>query len=365
MKILYIITQGELGGAQRYVRDLAREFSNSGHEIIVANGATGDQWLLEQLSDKNIKRHQFRNLVREINPAKDLSAFFEIKKYVKAIRPDIIHARSTKPGILVAFAKGKTASIYTVHGWVFNEPMNWLRRQLYIFLEKMSSRQHEKIIVLGEHDKNIALRLKIASAKKLAVVPHGIQHDENQKSKIKNQNDGISIVTIANFYKTKGLIYLITAVKHLAKIIPHLRLTIFGDGPERSLLQQKIDKHPSITLLGRVPNATNQLSDFDIFVLPSLKEGFPYVILEAMSKGIPIVATVVGEIPNILENEVSALLVEPANSEALAKAIQKMVDNPLLRISLADAAKKRLADFSFESMIKKHHRLYLELTSNS
>ncbi len=360
MKILYVITQGELGGAQRYVRDLSMHFRNN-NEVYVANGATGDQWLLEQLSGTAVKTHQFRQLIRAINPLRDMQAFFEIRKYIQEIKPDLIHVNSTKAGVLVAFAKGNVPSIYTVHGWVFNEPMSWLKRQLYIFIEKISCSRHKKIVVLGHHDKNLALCLGIASEKKLIIIPHGIQL--NPKSEIRNQKSdtGINLVTVANFYATKGLSYLIAAFKQLARIIPKFNLTIFGDGPERQKLETQIENHPAINLSGRVMHAEKRLSLFDIFVLPSLKEGFPYVILEAMNAEVPIVATTVGEIPNILENEKTALLVKPADAEALATAIQKLIDSPTLRKTLAMNAKKRLADFSFERMTEKHEQVYKNL----
>lgn len=364
MKILYIITQGELGGAQRYVLDLANEFSDN-NEVVVANGTQGEQWLKTRCEMSNITTHQFKHLIRKINIAEDVKAYKEIKKYIHDIntKPDIIHVNSTKAGVLVALAKGKVPDIYTVHGWVFNEPMNWLKKIFYILIEWLAGKFHNKIIVLGENDLRVASRLRIGSNKKITVIPHGERHINSivTKDDLGLDRQNINIVTIANFYKTKGLEYLIRAVDQLK----NTRLTIFGDGPERPILESLIQDKNKIVLRGRDSNARLELPPYDIFILPSLKEGFPYAILEAMNAGTPIVATTVGEIPNILENEKTALLVEPANSTALTNAIQKLIDSPELRMTLATNAKKRLVNFSFETMVEKHRQLYTDLVKTA
>ena len=367
MKILYIITRGELGGAQRYVLDLANTFSST-NEVIVANGIEGEQFLIDGIGH-TYQTHKFKHLIREIS-LEDILGFFEIRKYIKQNEFDLIHVNSTKAGVLVALAKGTVPSVYTVHGWVFNEPMNWLKRQLYIFIEKISCRRHNKIIVLGQNNKKDAIKLQIADENKIEIIPHGIKNDnvtsrELIQSSYNIDSKNINIVTIANFYKTKGLLFLIKTVRILKKINPNIKLYIFGDGPEKTLLEKEADGLDSIFFLGRIPYAGHALRGFDLFVLPSLKEGLPYAILEAMEAQIPIITTTVGEIPNILENEKTALLVKPADSTALANAIQKLINNPTFGSTLAANAKKRLADFSFESMIEKHQRVYSAMASKA
>ena len=130
-KILYLITQSEWGGAQRYIFDLATNLPLNRYEISVAAG--GNQKLHTKLDEKNIKSYKLKNLVREINPIKDLKAYFEIKRLLKEVKPDILHLNSSKAGIIGAIASkhaGVKKIIYTVHGFVFNEPMPSWKKQI-------------------------------------------------------------------------------------------------------------------------------------------------------------------------------------------------------------------------------------------
>ena len=135
-------------------------------------------------------------------------------------------------------------------------------------------------------------------------------------------NDSLMIIgAIANFYPTKGLTYLIEAANILKDKLPDSKFIIIGDGQERQKLEEQIQKNglqEKVLLTGTVPDAHLYLKAFDIFVVPSVKEGLPYVLLKAMATGIPIVATKVGGIPEVLDNH---YLVEPKNAKSLAQKI--------------------------------------------
>ncbi len=172
--------------------------------------------------------------------------------------------------------------------------------------------------------------------------------------------DEIIIGTIANLYKNKGLEYLIYAAAKIKK--PELKFVIIGDGPEKTRLEQLIKERrleDSVFLAGYIDSAYKYLKAFDIFILPSVKEGQPWTILEAMAAGIPIVATNIAGIPEMLENEKSGLLVEPADPQALALVIEKM----LTHTSLAqECAKNALITeknkFGLSDMVRKNEELF-------
>ena len=128
---------------------------------------------------------------------------------------------------------------------------------------------------------------------------------------------------MANFYKTKGLAYLIEAAKEV-----NAQFVIIGEGGQRPQLEKLIKQYQlqeKVILTGRIPDAYKYLKAFDVFVLPSLKEGFPWIILEAIAAEVPIVATNVGALPEILPQE---FLVEPGNAQVLAKKIGWMLEHP-------------------------------------
>lgn len=116
-----------------------------------------------------------------------------------------------------------------------------------------------------------------------------------------------------------------------------------------------------VVLTGSIPNAYKYLKAFDVFVLPSVKEGFPYTILEAMAAGLPIVATDVGAVPEILENQKNGLIVPPANAEILAKAIKNLIDNPQKTQELGKNAAEAVKKFNLNQMVEKTKIVYHKL----
>ena len=172
----------------------------------------------------------------------------------------------------------------------------------------------------------------------------------------------ILIGTIANLYNNKGLEYLILATKKIQENVKNCHFMIIGDGPERQSLEKIIKNHELqniVFLIGAIPDAYKFLKAFDLFVLPSVKEGQPWVILEAMAAGVPIVATNIAGIAEMIENEKSGLLVEPADPEALSLAIEKMLTHPSLSQECARNAFAMVREkFGIEEMIRKNERLF-------
>ncbi|MBU1179787.1 glycosyltransferase [Patescibacteria group bacterium] len=338
-KILYIVTIPDWGGAQKYVADLACLINKDGFDIVVSAGQSANFSkinLLENCKRADVKTYQFDNLAREINPIKDILALWDIKKYIDSEKPDYIHLNSSKVGILgsfaVALSKYKPDVWYTVHGWVFNEPMaNW-RKKFYIFLERWASRYRDKIIVLGEKEKQIALEYKICPGEKLQIrkqklLGMKLVARESVRKELGISQDKKIIGTIANLYPAKGLNYLIEAAK---EIPDNCQIAIIGDGPERKkleLLTTHYKLQTKIILLGEKENAAQYLSAFDVFVLPSIKEGAPYTILEAMEAKLPIIATDVGSVSEMLKNYPNKTIIPPADIKLLT---QEILDKILL-----------------------------------
>ncbi|KKL12118.1 hypothetical protein LCGC14_2538960, partial [marine sediment metagenome] len=171
------------------------------------------------------------------------------------------------------------------------------------------------------------------------------------------------IGTVANFYRTKGINYLINAISLLEAEYRRLdvRCIVIGDGKQRPELEKLIEKHNlknKVFLVGRVPDAYRYLKAFDIFVLPSLKEGFPWIILESMSAEVPIIATKVGALEEIIENNKQGILIQPKNAEELAENISKLIKNPELAQQFKKQARKRLERFSSFNMVKQTEELF-------
>lgn len=346
-KLLYIVTQGELGGAQRYVFDLATNLADEFNITIAVGEPNGRRDLQDKI--KRLKEHkitivQLKHLVRKISPFHDILAIFKLAKLYRTLKPDIIHLNSSKAGILGSFAKLitynlKLITVYTVHGWVFNEPLGRVKKTLYRWLEKLTSCWKDKIIVLSDFDYQTGQQAGIQTDK-LVKIPLGIETPKFLSREIARQElaklSPISYLlsptlvgTIANLYPTKGLDTLIEAV-HILNIqykISNTQFIIIGEGPERKNLENLIKKYhlkSVVYLLGAVNNATQYLPAFDLFVLPSRKEGMPYTLLEAVAAGLPIVATDVGGVKELIVDAIT-----PNNQKILAEKIIQTIKNPI------------------------------------
>lgn len=187
-----------------------------------------------------------------------------------------------------------------------------------------------------------------------------------EKQKIRNQlfkakNGETIILTIAALHPRKGLKYLIKAYKEIYEQKNDTRLIIIGEGPEKNELKKlakklKIADH--IEFLGHQENISRILKTCDIFVLPSIKEAFGLVLLEAMAAQLPIVATNVGGIPEIIEDRKTGFLVPPQDSRALAQALLMLINNKALREKIAFLGLHRAKLFDIHGMVEKTKKVY-------
>jgi glycosyltransferase involved in cell wall biosynthesis len=347
MRVLYIITQGEQGGGQKNVFDLAVGMKQKGHEVFVAVGEIeneGDKWLHAELEKNGIPKSnllELKKLQREVKPFRDIKSLFEVIKLLKNIKPDIVHLHSSKAGVVGALAcfLSRVKSVYTVHGFVFLEPMNIIKKIIYISLEFCSSLFRKFTILISEKDISVGKKLFILRGTPpfqggarggYKLIYNGVSEKskENMLSRDEareflfgkiqphltspiNRGGTIKIVgTISNLYKTKGLEYLIDAASDMTKAGQSSQNTLFfvlGFGSEKyqQELQNKINSlglQNNFFLFGKTPAAYKYLKAFDLFTLTSVKEGLPYTLLEAKMAGVPILATSVGGIPEMAKN---------------------------------------------------------------
>lgn len=353
-KILYIITQGVWGGTQHYILDLATELSKY-HDVTVAigepNGPRDLQKKLEKITpnSKNGTLHivQLQHLRRAINPFHDILALFELKNLYHTIAPHRVHLNSTKAGILGSLATllgtFHFRLIYTVHGWIFLEPLSPLVKKLFTWLEQKTMRFKDLYILLSPEEKNIGQNTLHIPESKISVIPLGIalpehilsQNEARQKLRSYTQTQLSThkwVGTIAGLYKTKNLDGYINTIARDKELQQNIHYFIIGEGPEHTALQHLIDTHhleDIITLTGHIDEASQLLPAFDVFVLPSKKEGLPYVLLESMSYNLPIVATSVGGVRSLLSAYTNATVVAPHDSTELSRAIQERLSSPI------------------------------------
>ena len=302
-KILYVITKSNWGGAQRYVFDLATHLPKDRFDVSVALGGGG--LLTQKLQEKNIMIYHSTFLGRDISFGKDIKSFFELYRLFKKICPDVVHLNSSKAGGVGALASrfaGVPKIIFAAHGWPFWEQRNFFSRTLIWLASWLTVILSHKVIVISDYDLRVARRMPFVGGKVVRIY-NGIELPMQFASGelIRRAfHAGAQITgTIGELTKNKNQIALIEEAKKNSAMC----VAVVGEGELRGFLENKIKAYglqERVKLFGFMP-AAEVLKGFDTFALPSLKEGLPYVLLEARAAGLPIVANRIGGVGEILD----------------------------------------------------------------
>ena len=302
-KILYVITKSNWGGAQRYVYDLATALPKDQFEISVAFGQEG--LLAKKLREARIALFPIKALQRDISIANDVKSFSELLRLFRTEKPDIVHLNSSKAagvGALAARLASVPRIIFTVHGWPFIEKRNIFWRLFALLGSWITALLSHKIIVVSDYDLKVAQKM-LGIAYKTVRIYNGIDfHFPLGSGDVVRHSfpKGVRITgTVGELTKNKNQIALIEQAKN----DPTMYVAIVGDGEDRLYLKKKIEEYgltARVKLFGFMP-ASEVLRGFDVFVLPSIKEGLPYVLLEAKMAGLPVVASRVGGVGEILD----------------------------------------------------------------
>jgi len=377
--ILYIITKSVWGGAAKYVLDLAIGL-NSKYNIKVAGGPSyakatagkGKGKLAQETIKANIPYFEIKNFQKKVSFFKDIFAFFEILKLIFKLKPDIIHINSSKAGGIAGLAgwiykKTKNPHIkiiFTAHGWAFAEDKTALQIILVKFFSRLTAFFCDKIICVSEYDRQIAIKNNITKQNKLITIHNGIDAEsikflprEEAQRKLINKTSPFLIGCIAEWNKNKGIRYLLEAS-------PNFDTVLIGSG-------ENIDKEKVYRIIRKyklnniythewIKDVSRYFKAFNLFILPSVKEGLPYTLLEAGLAQVPVIATLVGGVPEIIEHNINGILVQPKNSQELANAITKIIRNKELKLKLTQSSREKIIqNFSLKQMIEKTRKVYL------
>ncbi len=382
MRILYVITKSNWGGAQRHIYDLAISMKARGHEVIVALGGSG--MLQQRLESAGIFTYPIESLSRDVSLRKDFGSFREVYSVIKNKRPDIIHLHSPKAaglGSLAGRLLGVKSIIVTVHGWTFNESRPFYQKAPIAFFSWLTMIIAHTTILLSEHEYAQALyfpwvkhRIRLIMP---GIQPHILMSVDGAKQYMAKHigmdfnsfNKRFVIGTIAELHPNKGLFYLVNAMETVIRQYAQAICVIIGDGDDKPLLESLIKEkklEQSIFLAGYIDQASEYLKAFNVFALPSVKEGMPYVILEAACASLPVVATPVGGVSEIIEDMKSGIIIQAKNSRELSHGISFMIENPEERRRYGAALRERvITKFSLERMLGEVEKLYLEKNVSS
>ncbi|MEK6809059.1 MAG: glycosyltransferase family 4 protein [Nanoarchaeota archaeon] len=357
MKIILCITKSNFGGAQRYVFDLAKAAKKEGLEVKVLCGQAG--LLTVKLREEGVECISLPEMWRDVSIVKDIRTFLEIFKTLKKERPNVFHINSSKMGGLGGLAArlaGVKKIVFTSHGWAFNEPRaRWQKLFIKLLVWIIILLSHKTICV--SYQTKQAMTKWPFIKKKMVVIHNGIEEFElSYKPK-----EIFTAGAIAELHKIKGLDILLQSWSKFIKKCD-AKLIIYGEGEEKDSLQnmaRNMGIYDTIEFKGFVDNARTFLPSFDVFILPSRSENLPYAILEAGFAGLPVIATSVGGVPEIIESGISGILIPKEDSEAIFSSLVLLSEDPKLRERLGANLKSTVQEnFSIDKMLEKTFKLY-------
>jgi|Deesub1362B_J571_1020462.scaffolds.fasta_scaffold00760_5 glycosyltransferase involved in cell wall biosynthesis len=365
MRIIYVVTAAEFGGAPLHVFQLMEHMVEQYHEVGLV--AAPEPRLIKGAKALGVKVFPNPHFVRPIRPWKDIRALWPVVQAIRAFKPDLVHAHSAKAGYAARLACAilHKPVIFSAHAWVFTEGRNIMKRKFLSWAERLAAKVTTKIICVSEHDRELALRWKVAEPEKLVVIHNGVDPKPflkadgahlRQELELKN----LPILTfVGRLTPPKDLLTLLKALKGLP---PKGVLLLVGDGELKFQVEryvQKLRLGKQVRFLGQRNDIPQILAASDIFVLSSRWEGLPYTIIEAMMAGLPVVASRVGGVPELVEDGVTGFLVPPKDPQALAEALQKLLDDPEMRYHMGKAGReKALREFTLDRMLWEIERVY-------
>jgi len=365
IKIAYLLTPVDFGGSEKVSVNFLKNIDKDQFDICPIT-------LIRPWEDKNIfikklendgytfckipvairNRHKRRDYLRIIRCFKILHSILQEGSF------DLIHTHGYFADLIgiVAAKKLHIPIVSTSHGFISND------RKLTIYnkLDRIALRYFDKIIAVSGTLKKELMRSGVKESK-IIVIQNAVEFPYNQVDFGVNRrktrlhfdikDEDCVIGYVGRLSEEKGVRYLVEAGSIMKGKVKNFRIVMIGDGLQRKELECLVKQYKlenEIIFMGFQSDIENWIPALDIFVLPSLTEGTPMAILEAMSLGLPVVATRVGGVPEIVDNGINGFLINPANSTTLAEKLSELLHNPRLRKIMGEAALK---------MIKKKHNI--------
>jgi glycosyltransferase involved in cell wall biosynthesis len=364
MRVVQLISSGGCYGAENMLLTLASSFERIGVETILL--------VFHNLHRPNLEfaeRARARGLSVHILPCKgrtDWTAVQGIRECMREYAVDVLHTHGYKAdlfGYLAAKLERKPI-ISTCHNWTRGAALN-----LYYRLDRWMLKRFNMVVAVSD---NVAEKLKLSgiSGSRIRVVSNGIDASLLQNASPSLRRDfGLAsarvIGMVARLDMQKGFEYLLPAFREILKEFPDALLVLVGDGPARTILDQMVCDlriEQNVIFAGVQADMACVYASIDLLVLPSLNEGLPMTLLEAMSAARPVVATRVGAIPEVIVDGQTGLLVDPGTTTALTAALARLLRSPQLCLHLGSQAQSWVRrHYTSQSMVEKYLQVYKEL----
>jgi glycosyltransferase involved in cell wall biosynthesis len=322
LRILHIL-RAPVGGLFRHVCDLAAEQARLGHAVgLIADSSTGGEHAEDKLAElsETLDLGVSRIAMSRDAGLRDISALRAVRGRVQMLEADVVHGHGAKGGAYARLGAGTALRVYTPHGGSLHFSRRSLSGFLYLSVESLLLKKTDLALFESEYAKRI-FEEKVGTPRLARVVHNGVRAEELEP--VASAATAADILFVGELRMLKGVDVLLDALAILVRGGQNLRALIVGDGPDRALFEGRrnaLGLAASVTFAGAMP-AREAFANGRLLVVPSRAESLPYIVLEAIAAGLPVIATDVGGIPEIFGDD-RAALVPPDNADALAAAIR-------------------------------------------
>lgn len=339
-----------IGGTEIATYNTAKSLAARGHEVHIITALDEELDPVSRVDGFTIHRLPLIKTPRCRVNIGYIIWWGSVFRVIKGIKPDIVHVQDLQRGVPAYLAKKILGIPFVVWGQGDDVYGTWFGKSVIAPLVLMHA---ATVIALSEQMKKVMIAIAPC---KVSIVPNGIFLDQFRSQQERDdlkERDTKTIIFVGRLREVKGVRYLIDAMKIIHAADPEVKLIIIGEGEERQLIERRIIEYGlehCITLTGAIPNeeVSTFLATSDIFLLPSLSEGFGIVIIEAMAAGLPIIASRVGGIPDLITDGKEGFLVEPKNPQQIAERVLYLINEEFLRkeISLKNRSIAEKYDWS-------------------
>jgi glycosyltransferase involved in cell wall biosynthesis len=383
VRVLRVIARLNMGGPALHVAYLTAGLAERGYDTtLVAGSLAPYEDSMAFVADRlGVEVVRIPELHREISLVRDAVAVARLARLIRRERPHILHTHTAKAGAigrLAAMLAGDARPpivVHTFHGHVLRGYFNPLRSEGFRLLERWLARMSTALVAVSPEVRDDLVRLRIAPAKKFAVIRLGIELEDRVAPDADGRAETRRLLGIPSERFVVGWIGRMTSVKRTEDVLlafRHLRdggvdasLCLVGDGPQRAAVERRAHELGVMRrtlFLGFQEEVAPYYAAFDALVLPSLNEGTPVSVIEALAAGRPVVATRVGGVPDVVRDGEDGFLVEPGAVQDIAERLSRLARNPALLERMADAGRRNvLPRYAVDRLVADVDRLYRSL----
>ncbi len=357
IKVLYVLPSLEIGGMEKHVLSLVQALDRNAFTpsvlVLQRNGPLEPLFIQAGVTPSHL------SMARPYR----LSTVFALRKVFRREKPDIVHTYLCGFDVLVGLAlvgmRRKTRLVFS------RREMAFWRGKRHWRLERLGNLFADRIVACSEAVRSRMLVMEKLDDGKIKTIYNGVKAGDGQSNRTAGHGPVKVLGMVSNFSMEKDQCNVLKAFHALQSDHADLKLIFTGDGKYLQKvkdLARDLDLSSKVVFAGPTLNVQKTLNEMDLFVFASKAEGLPNVILEAFAAGVPVVATAVGGVPEIVRHEQTGLLVAPERPEELAAALHRMINDEKLRENVARNARNLAQErFSLKGMAAAYHDLYTTL----